>query len=456
MTSAVNSSAVNPPVLLSPIAPTARPFQADRSIGLHLLSVSAVISVLVFGMGGWATVTQIHGAVMASGQLVVESDVKKVQHPTGGVVGTIRVHDGSRVSAGDVLITLDETQIRANLDIVLKAMDELSARRARNEAERDGAASIAFAADLGERRGSDAVVAQLLDGERRLFETRRTGRDGQKAQLQQRVLQIRQEIAGLTEQAEAKAQEIALIGDELVGVRELRAKNLIALSRVTALERDAARLHGERGQLVAAQAQARGKITETELQILQIDQDMRGEVGKELADIRGRWSELAEKRVAALDQLKRTDLRAPQDGVVHQMTVHTVGGLVVPSEPAMLIVPDSDSLAVEVRVQPQEIDNVHLDQDAVLRFPAFNQRVTPEIDGIVTRISADVSQDIKTGLSYYTARIRVPEAQRDRLGKVRLVPGMPVEAYIQTGERSVLSYLLKPLADQIAKAWRER
>ncbi|MDO9428676.1 MAG: HlyD family type I secretion periplasmic adaptor subunit [Methylobacterium sp.] len=442
--------------LTPPAPPAARPFQADRSIGLHLLGVSGVISVLVFGMGGWATVTQINGAVMASGQLVVESDVKKVQHPTGGVVGTIRVRDGSRVSAGDVLITLDETQIRANLDIVLKAMDELSARRARNEAERDGTASIAIPADLGGRRGSDAVVAQLLDGEMRLFETRRSGRDGQKAQLQQRVLQIRQEIAGLTEQAEAKAQEIALIADELVGVRELRLKNLIALSRVTALERDAARLHGERGQLVAAQAQARGKITETELQILQIDQDMRGEVGKELADIRGRWSELAEKRVAALDQLKRTDLRAPQDGVVHQMTVHTVGGLVVPSEPAMLIVPDSDSLAVEVRIQPQEIDNVHLDQEAVLRFPAFNQRVTPEIDGLVTRISADVSQDIKTGLSYYTARIRVPEDQRDRLGKVRLVPGMPVEAYIQTGERSVLSYLLKPLADQIAKAWRER
>jgi HlyD family secretion protein len=138
------------------------------------------------------------------------------------------------------------------------------------------------------------------------------------------------------------------------------------------------------------------------------------------------------------------------------MTVHTVGGLVVPSEPAMLIVPDADSLAVEVRIQPQEIDNVHFDQEAVLRFPAFNQRVTPEIEGLVTRISADVSQDVKTGLSYYTARIRVSEEQRNRLGKVRLVPGMPVEAYIQTGERSVLSYLVKPLADQIAKAWRER
>jgi len=442
--------------LASPVLTPSRPFDADRSIGAHLLGVSAVLSVLVFGIGGWATFTPIHGAVMASGQLVVESDVKKVQHPTGGVVGAIRVQDGSRVSAGDILITLDETQIRANLDIVLKAMDELSARRARNEAERDGASAIAFPPDLVGRQPSDPVVAQLLDGETRLFETRLSGRDGQKAQLAQRVLQIRDEITGLTEQVAAKAREIALIGDELVGIRELWARNLVPLSRVTALERDAARIQGERGQLVAAQAQARGKITEIELQILQVDQDMRGETGKELADIRGRWSELAEKRVAALDQLKRTDLRAPQDGVVHQMTVHTVGGLVVPSEPAMLIVPDADTLAVEVRIQPQEIDNVHLEQDVVLRFPAFNQRVTPEIDGLVTRVSADVTQDVKTGQSYYTARIRVPEGQRERLGGVRLVPGMPVEAYIQTGERSVLSYLVKPLADQIAKAWRER
>lgn len=430
--------------------------EADQSIGRHLTVVSGIIAVLVFGIGGWATLTEIHGAVVSPGQLVVESDVKKVQHPTGGVVSEIHVRDGMRVSLGDVLITLDETQIRANLDIILKAMDELTARRARNEAERDGLTTIDFPDALTRRRREEPAVAQLIDGEHRLFETRRSGREGQKAQLQQRILQIRQEITGLAEQAAAKAREIALIGDELVGVRELWARNLVAVSRVTALERDAARLGGERGQLVAAQAQANGKITETELQILQIDQDMRSETGKELADIRGRWSELSEKRVAALDQLKRTNLRAPQDGVVHQMTVHTVGGLVVPGEPAMLIVPDADTLAVEMRIQPQDIDSIHLDQKAVLRFAAFNQRVTPEIGGMVSRISADVSQDTKTGMSYYTARIRVPDTERDRLGKARLVPGMPVESFIQTGERSVLSYLVKPLTDQIAKAWRER
>jgi HlyD family secretion protein len=183
---------------------------------------------------------------------------------------------------------------------------------------------------------------------------------------------------------------------------------------------------------------------------------MRTETGKELAEIRGRWSEYVEKRIAAEDQLKRIDMRSPQDGTVHQLTVHTIGGLVVPSEPAMLIVPDADKLIVEVKIQPQDIDNVRVDQRAILRFPAFNQRTTPEIDGVVSRVSADVSQDPKTGITYYTARIRMTEDQVERLGKVQLVPGMPVEAFMQLGDRSVLSYLTKPLTDQIAKAWRER
>lgn len=429
---------------------------ARNSIRRHLALALGLSAALVLGVGGWASLTQIAGAVIAPGQLVVESDVKKVQHPSGGVVGELRVREGSRVRAGEVLIRLDETQTRANLEIVLKALDELAARRARDEAERDGAATIAFPGALLARARDDRTVAALIEGERRLFSARLSGREGQKAQLRERVAQLRQEITGLTEQATAKEREIALIGTELKGVRELYAKNLVPYARVTALERDAARLEGERGQLVASTASARGKITETQLQILQIDGDMRTEVGKDLSEIRAKWSELVEKRVAAEDQLKRVDLRAPQDGTVHQLTVHTVGGLVVPQEPAMLVVPSADQLAVEVRIQPQDIDSVHLDQRAMLRFSAFNQRTTPEIEGQVTRISADVSQDAKTGVSYYTVRIGVAEAQKDRLGGARLVPGMPVEAFLQIGERSVLSYLTKPLADQIAKAWRER
>lgn len=443
------------PVDLHPALTAPRP-TAQGSIRRHLALGVALGAVLVVGVGGWATFTQISGAVIAPGQLVVESDVKKVQHPTGGVVGELRVRDGMRVKAGDILIRLDETQTRANLDIILKALDELSARRARDEAERDGAAAITFPPDLLARKDSDPSVAHLLEGETRLFRSRVAGREGQKAQLRERVQQLREEIKGLTEQVAAKAREVGFITGELQGVRELYAKNLVPLARVNALERDAARLDGERGQLLASTASARGKIAETELQILQIDGDMRTETGKDLAEIRGKWSEYVEKRVAAEDQLKRVDMRAPQSGTVHQMTVHTIGGLVTPSEPAMLIVPEADQLAVEVKIQPQDIDNVRLDQAAVLRFSAFNQRTTPEIDGVVSRVSADVTSDPKTGMSYYTARIRVPEDQKERLGTARLVPGMPVETFMQLGNRSVLSYLTKPLTDQIAKAWREK
>ena len=426
------------------------------SINRHLALSVGLGALLVVGVGGWATFTHISGAVIAPGQLVVESDVKKVQHPTGGVVGELWVSEGSKVKAGDILIRLDQTQTRANLDIVLKALDELTARRVRDETERDGIAQIAFPPELLARKDGDIAVAHLIEGETRLFMSRVAGREGQKAQLRERVQQLREEIRGLTEQVAAKDREVGFITSELTGVRMLHAKNLVSLSRVNSLERDAARLDGERGQLIASTASARGKIAETELQILQIDGEMRTETGKDLAEIRGKWSEYVERRVAAEDQLKRIDLRAPQSGTVHQLTVHTIGGLVTPSEPAMLIVPEADQLVVEVKIQPQDIDNVRLDQAAVLRFPAFNQRVTPEIEGVVSRVSADVTTDPKTGLSYYTARIRVPEDRKQRLGGVRLIPGMPVESFMKIGDRSVLSYLVKPLSDQIAKTWRER
>ena len=438
----------------APLAPP--PAVALPSIRRHLAVALGLGLVLVPGIGGWAALTHFSAAVIAPGQLVVDSDVKKVQHPTGGVVGEILVREGSPVHAGDVLVRLDGTQIRTNLEIVLSALDELAARRARDEAERDGAAAITFPGDLVTRARTNPGVAHLIEGEAKLFQSRIAAREGQKAQLTERIAQLRQEIGGLGEQAEAKNREIALIQQELTGVRDLFAKNLVPISRVTGLGRDAARLEGERGQLVAATASSRGKIAETELQIIQIDREMRTEVGKDLAEIRGKWSELVEKRVAAQDQLMRIDLRAPQDGIVHQLTVHTVGGLVTPNEPAMLIVPQADQLLVEVRVQPQDIDNVRIGQSAMLRFSAFNLRTTPEVAGEVVRVSADVSQDPKTGVSYYTVRIGVPEAERARLGGVRLVPGMPVEAFLQIGERSVLSYLTKPLTDQIAKAWRER
>ena len=421
-----------------------------------LLGGVLVSGLLTLGLGGWAATTDIAGAVVVAGSLVVEPNVKKVQHPTGGIVGEVRVQDGDRVKAGDVLVRLDDTLTRANLAIITKSLDEFGARQARDEAERDGADRVTFPDELVSRRG-EPDVARVLEGEQRLFELRRSARQGQEAQLRERIVQLREQILGLDDQVTAKGREIQLINNELAGVRELWGKNLVRLTRVTALERDAARLEGERGALVSNIAQTRGRITETELQILQIGQDLRSEVSKDLAEIRARTSEAVERTIAAEDQLRRVDIRAPQDGVVHQLTAHTVGGVIsAQGEPIMLIVPESDALSAEVRIAPQDIDQVRIGQSAVLRFSAFSQRTTPELIGEVTRISADVTQDAKTGASFYTLRINAPESEIARLSGLRLVPGMPVESFIQTGERKVISYLTKPLTDQINKAWREK
>src|SRR5215470_2821284 len=307
------------------------------------VAIGAAAMLLVLGLGGWAMTTEFSGAVVAAGQLVVDSNVKKVQHPTGGVVGKLNVREGALVKADDIVVALDDTQIRANRDIVVKALNELAARQAREEAERDGFDAVTFPPDLLART-VDPDVAKAVQGELRQFETRRTSREGQKAQLRERAVQLRQEISGYESQITSKDKQIQWIEKELVGVYELWEKNLVPYTRVTSLERERERLGGERGQLVASIAQARGKIAEIELQILQVDQDMRTEVGKDLAEIRGKTAELVERRVTAEDQLKRVDIRAPIEGFVHQLTVHTVGGVITQGEPIMLIVPLADAL----------------------------------------------------------------------------------------------------------------
>jgi HlyD family secretion protein len=426
-----------------------------RSMRWHLLAAAVVVFVLVVGVGGWGATAIISGAVVASGSLVVDSNVKKVQHPTGGIVGELRVRDGDHVRAGDIVVRLDETVTRANLAIVSKSLDELMARKARLECERDGWDTIIFPAELV-AGASDPERAAIMDSERKLFNLRKTARNGQKAQLSERMAQLQEEIAGLSAQQNSKTKEITLVERELAGVRDLFKQNLVPLGRLTALEREAARLDGERGQLMSAAAQAKGKISEIALQILQIDQDLASEVAKELREVDGKIGEFIERKVTAEDQLKRIDIRAPQDGTVFQLAVHTVGGVITAGDPIMLIVPDADNLAVEVKVSPQDIDQLQLNQKAILRFTSFNARTTPEIEGLVTRISADTSTDQRTGQSYYTIRISLPPDQVQHLGDVKLLPGMPVEAFVQTGDRTMLSYLMKPLNDQFARAFREK
>jgi HlyD family secretion protein len=428
---------------------------STRSIQRHVMAGLIIVLVLAGGVGGWAGTMTLSGALIAQGSVVVDSNVKKVQHPTGGIVGELNVRDGDRVKQGDVLVRLDDTVTRSNLAIVTKGLDELYARRARLESERDGADTIKFPAGVIARE-SDPAVASILDGERKLFDLRSSARTGQKAQLRQRIEQLNEEIRGLKAQRESKEKEIKLIAREKEGVYDLWKQKLVPLTKLTQIERDETRLEGESGQLIAQTAQTGGKISETELQIIQIDRDLSSEVAKETREIDGKIGEFVERKVAAEDQLRRIDLRAPQDGTVFQSNAHTVGGVVTAGDAIMMIVPDADSLTVEAKVNPQDIDQVKIGLIALLRLSAFNQRTTPEIDGKVTRISADASTDQRTGQTYYTVRIAMSAEEVAKLGEVRIVPGMPVEAFIQTGDRTMISYLTKPLHDQLMRMFREK
>jgi HlyD family secretion protein len=428
---------------------------AGPSIRRHLIVGLTVVILLTGGLGGWASTAQISGALIAQGSIVVESNVKKVQHPTGGVVGEVRAHDGDVVKAGDIVVRLDDTVTKANLAIVTKNLDGLWARAARLEAEQRGLGRINFPPMLLDRAG-DSDVTEVMANETKLFEVRVNGRAGQKAQLRERITQLNEEIAGLTAQEQAKDREISLVETELSGVRDLYEKHLVQLSRLTTLERDAARLSGERAQYIAQRAQAKGKITETELQIIQVDKDVVSDVSKDLRETNDKIGELVERKVTAEDQLRRVDIRAPQDGMVLQSTVHTVGGVITAGDTIMLIVPQADDLQVEAKVNPQDIDKLQVGQKTLLRLSAFNQRTTPELNGVVTRVSPDTTTDQRTGQSYYTIRVSMPPEEVARLGDVKLIPGMPVEAFVQTGERTLLSYLIKPLSDQLMRAFREK
>jgi HlyD family secretion protein len=428
-----------------------------NSIQRHLIIGMVIVAFLVFGIGGWAATIQLEGAVVAQGALVVDSNVKKVQHLSGGIVKEIRVREGDHVKAGDILVRLDETQTKAANSVVTNNLEELIVQQARLEAERDGADHIDFPATIAKSpNGPSSDVTRTMVAEQKLLELRLQARNGKKAQLKERISQLKQEIAGYIGQTAAKEREIELINKELEGVRELRNKNLVPMSRMTALERDAARIEGERNQLVAATAQTKGKITETELQIIQVDQDLRSEVGKDLADTRAKVSEFVERKIATDDQLKRIDIRAPQNGIVQQLAVHTIGGIVAAGDAIMLIVPDADTLMVEVKIAPQDIDQLYVGQTATLRFTAFNARTTPEIEGKVSLVSADITQDQRTGISYYLARVTLNTSEIARLGDVKLIPGMPVVAFIRTSERTMLSYLIKPLRDQADRAFKEK
>lgn len=429
---------------------------APRRVIRRLNAIGLLTTIaLLGGAGGWATTMQLSGAVIAAGKIVVESNSKKVQHPTGGVVGEILVRDGDVVVEGQPLLRLDETVTRATFAIVRSQIDELMIREARLLAEQDGAIALSLPAALS-NRANDPSLQMTFTGEQNLFAARANARAGQKSQLRERIAQIRDEIGGLTAQQTAKDQEITFIAEELVGVRSLYAKNLISVQRLMALQRDQAKLLGEKGQFVAEIARAHGKISELELQLLQLDQDFRTEVLRELRDTQAKLAELRERLVAAEDQLRRVEIRSSYAGIVHELAVHTVGGVVAAGETIMQIVSRQDSLVVEARVAPHDIDQVASGSTTVARIMAGNQRTIPDVTGRVTRVSADLTREPQTNAVFYVIRASLDPEAVARLDHLTLVPGMPVELFIQTQERTALAYLLKPLQEQIARAFRER
>jgi HlyD family secretion protein len=411
--------------------------------------------LVFFGFGGfvaWLAIANLSGAVVASGSVVVATDVKKIQHQAGGIVGEIHVRNGQRVNGGDLLVRLNETIPRTTLAQIESQLTNAIARRARLEAERDGRAELRFPEGFAQ---SGAEAQQAIAGEQRLLSEDRESRSKQADQLRERIGQLDQEIEGLEAQRQAGGKQASLIKRELAAVEGLFQKNLVPMTRLIALQREAARIDGDVGALGASIAKARGQIAELNLQLLALDQKARADAVKDLRDVEGQIAQLTERRVAALDVLARVEVRAPQSGYIHELAVHTVDGVINPGETIMAIVPDTDKLSVEVRVNPQDIDQIHLGQTATLRLSAFNQRTTPELDAKLERIAADVSRDPQTGVYFYVARVAIEENELAKLGKLALVPGMPVEAFIKTGDRTALSYFSKPLKDSFARAFRE-
>ncbi|GKY88798.1 HlyD family type I secretion periplasmic adaptor subunit [Sinisalibacter aestuarii] len=436
-------------------ATEAQVLKAWSARGPVILGILALV-VLVGGFGTWSVLSNIAGAIVANGAIEVEQNRQVVQHPDGGVVDEILVREGDIVEAGQVLIRLDPERLNSDLTIVQSQLFELMARRGRLEAERDGSDAVTFSDDLLAVAASSPDVAEMLESNRKLFSQRRDNLAASVEQLGKRKAQIASQIEGLDAQLNALREQIAFIQEELTNQTTLFERGLTQQSRVLALEREKSSLEGSSGEIVAARAQAEGRITEIEIEIIRIQAQSREEAIAELSEQEGRELELAERRRALLEQLNRLDIRAPRSGAVHELRVFGEQSVIQPAQPVLYLVPQDQPLIIGLQIETIHVDQVHAGQDVALRFAAFDTRRTPEILGRVISVSPDAIQDERTGQSYYRARVEISEGEIEKLpeGSV-LIPGMPVQAYLQTGEHSPIAYLMKPLADYFNTAFRE-
>jgi HlyD family secretion protein len=422
-------------------------------IAPRIIMAIVMFCVMFGGLGGWLITAKLNGAVIAGGTVAVQDNVKSVQHRDGGTVSAILVRDGDTVAAGQVILQVEDAQTKAELAIVTGQIVELTARKARLIAEREGAATIVFPEAFARE---NAVEIGSARDEERLFNGKRNHRLSQISQLQEGILQIEIEIEGLTGQQTAKADEVRIVQTDLDRTKTLLDRNLLEVGRLTTVERDQARMRGELSEIKSATARAQSRVNEIRLQILGIDDTARTEAQQELSNVQTKLAELTERRDALADRLSRSDVRAPISGIVNELNVHTVGGVITPAETLLTLVPLDAELNIEFRISPAQIEQVRQDIRAKVRFPAFNQRTTPELLGTVTNLSPAPSRDPVTGEPFYKGLVDIDAAELEKLGDAVLMAGMPVEVYVQTEERTVASYLMKPLVDQFGRAFRER
>lgn len=441
---------VSPTVAAKPVAKGAA-WSARRPVIVGLVTVA----LLVGGFGGWTLFTEIDGAIVSSGQLEVAQNRQIVQHPDGGVVAEIAVKEAQPVKAGDLLIRLDGSLLQSELAIVEGQLFETLSRRARLEAERDDKAEPVFSGELAELAKTRPDVVEQIEGQRKLFFARRESTARQSEQLDKRSAQIASQIDGINAQNTALQSQLVLIQQELTNQQSLLDKGLAQSSRVLALQREEASLQGRSGELTAARAQAEGRATEIELEILRLAAVRREEANAQLRDLGPQALELVERRRALIERISRLEIRAPVSGIVLGMQVTTPRSVLRAAEPVLYIIPQDRPLVITAQVQPIHIDEVHVGQKVRVVFPAFSARTTPELFGHVATVSADALVDQRTQIPFLRAEILLDDGELAKLTDQTLLPGMPVEAFIETGARSPMSYLLKPFTDYFNQAFRE-
>ncbi|WP_282096432.1 HlyD family type I secretion periplasmic adaptor subunit [Epibacterium ulvae] len=416
----------------------------------------AFLVLLVGGLGGWSVSTQISGAVIAQGSIQVEQNRQIVQHPDGGVVAQILVGEGDRVSAEDVLIQLDDSELLAELQIIESQLAEILARTSRFTAERDEAQDISFDPLLHMLNGSHVELPELIAGQERLFQARRVNLEARVNRLKERISQIHSQIDGIMAQQESIDDQLVLLQEELVNQQNLLDQGLAQAGRVLALQREEARLRGQAGALTAQRSQAAGQITELELEILNQSSARREEAITTLRDLQVRRLELIERRNILMQRLSRLELRAPVAGVVYDLAVFARKSVIRPADPLMFLVPQDQPLVITAQINTDDVDQIYLGQPVNLKFTSFNQRTTPSLFGEVSRVSADAFQDQQTGRSYFEIEARLNAGEAQRLGQDNvLVPGMPVEVFAETGSQTPMDYLIQPFTDYLGRAFRE-